>query len=68
MRDWYYDPPEEEEVPYAVKCTRCGRFVKFVRTDHVSFKDWDGSHDGYDVNIYHCTCCGEIDKVKGVYA
>ncbi len=57
--DCYYDPPDIEEPPIAVKCKKCGRFVKFLRMD----SEYIPMLEDYDEwRVYHCSQCGEITE------
>jgi len=56
--DWYFDPPEDETV-IAVKCKKCGRFVKTAGI--VNETDDDGNWiDSYVT--YECSVHGRIPE------
>jgi hypothetical protein len=68
--DSYYDPPEYPEPPYAIKCKKCGRFVKVGRQEGDTYLDYDGMWESYTIQHYDCSHCGELDEkdVKELYA
>ena len=69
-----YEYPCEVDEPIALKCPKCGRFVKMDILREETYEDWGLDLDGNDylfgiqiVRYYECKKCGEIREPYPVF-